>query len=198
VSAAPSIVSADAREGELANMRRLSSLFVLLGSVSMLIGFLAIGVPHIATTKTVMFIGILLVIAGVIEAIHAVMVRNFRGFAIHLLAAALYMIVGLFVLEDPERAAGVLTLLLSASFFAGGVLRIAYALAERFPAWLWVLFNGAVNVLLGVLIWRGWPDTKEWVIGLFVGIELVVHGWSWVALGLTVRFAGAGRPTLKT
>ena len=159
----------------------------------MLIGFLAIGAPHVATTKTVIVIGVLLVIAGLTEAFHAVMMRNFRGFAIHLLAVALYLMVGFFVIEDPDRAAGVITLLLAASFFAGGVLRIGYALAERFPAWPWVLLNGAVDLLLGILIWRGWPESKEWVIGLFVGIELILHGWSWVALALTVRFVGPAK-----
>jgi uncharacterized membrane protein HdeD (DUF308 family) len=193
VSTSTPTVSAGAPSAEHAGLRRLSWLFLVLGSVSMLIGFLAIGAPHVATTKTVIVIGVLLVIAGLIEAFHAVMMRNLRGFAIHLLAAALYLMIGFFVLEDPDRAAGVITLLLAASFFAGGVLRIGYALAERFPAWPWVLLNGAVDLLLGVLIWRGWPESKEWVIGLFVGIELILHGWSWVALALTVRSVGPAK-----
>jgi len=41
--------------------------------------------------------------------------------------------------------------------------------------------------VLGVLIWRGWPDTGLWVVGTFVGIELVLCGWTWVMLGLAVR-----------
>jgi uncharacterized membrane protein HdeD (DUF308 family) len=187
-------VSAGAPSDELAGLRRLSWLFLVLGSVSMLVGFLAIGAPHVATTKTVIVIGALLVIVGLTEAIHAVLMRNFRGFAIHLLAAALYLMVGFFVLEDPTRAAGVITLLLAASFFAGGVLRIGYAIVERFIAWPWVLFNGVVDLFLGILIWRGWPESKEWVIGLFVGIELILHGWSWVALGLTARSFGSAKP----
>jgi uncharacterized membrane protein HdeD (DUF308 family) len=174
-------------DDERASFRRLSWLFLVLGLVSILIGFLAIGAPHLATTKTVLVIGVLLVIAGVTEVIHAVMVRNLGGFAVHLLAAVLYLIVGIFVLEDPDRAADVLTLLLAASFFVGGLLRIIFSLVEHFPAWPWVLLNGLVDLLLGILIWRGWPESSLWVIGLFVGIELLFHGWSWVILGLMVR-----------
>jgi uncharacterized membrane protein HdeD (DUF308 family) len=186
--------AASAPEDERAGLRRVSWLLLTLGLASIVIGVLAMLAPHIATDKAVVFLGALLVAAGISEAIHAVLVRKLRGFAMHLLAAALYLLVGLFVLEDPDRTAGVLTLLLAASFFVGGVFRILFALIEHFPAWPWVLFNGVVDLLLGVLIWRGWPESSLWVIGLFVGIELFMHGWSWVALALSVRTATAAPP----
>jgi uncharacterized membrane protein HdeD (DUF308 family) len=115
------------------------------------------------------------------------MVRNGRGFALHLLAAALYLLVGLFMLENPLWAAEVLTLLLAAAFFVGGLLRVVFSLALRFPAWPWVLLQGVVDLLLGILIINKWPESSLWVIGLFVGIDLLFHGWSWVILALTMR-----------
>jgi uncharacterized membrane protein HdeD (DUF308 family) len=139
----------------------------------------------------VVVFGVLLLIAGITEAIHAVMVRNLKGFALHLLAAALYLIAGLFMLEDPVRAAAVLTLLLAAAFLVGGILRIIFSALAHFHGWAWVLLNGVVDVILGILIWRGWPETSLWVIGLFVGIDLLFHGWSWVILALTVRSVSA-------
>ncbi len=178
---------AQGSDNEHASLHRLWWLFVALGLVAVLVGILAIGSPHIATTKSVVVIGAFLLIAGATEVIHAVLVRNLRGFAMHLVAAALYLIVGLFVIEDPDRAAAVLALLLAACFFVGGVLRIIFSLVEHFPAWPWVLLNGVVDLFLGVFIWRGWPESGLWVIGLFVGIDLLFHGWSWVLLGLTVR-----------
>ena len=147
-----------------------------------------------ATLASVVVFGVLLLIAGITEVIHAVMVRNLKGFALHLLSAALYLIVVLFMLEDPVRAAAVLTLLLAASFLVGGVLRIIFSLAMRFHAWPWVLLNGAVDLVLGLLILNGWPATSLWVIGLFVGIDLVLHGWSWVILALNVRTFSAALP----
>jgi uncharacterized membrane protein HdeD (DUF308 family) len=115
------------------------------------------------------------------------MVRHWRGFALHLLAAALYLVVGLFMLEDPVRAAVVLTLLLAAAFFVGGLLRIIFSLGVLFPSWPWVLLNGAVDLILGVLILNGWPESSLWALGLLVGIDLLFHGWSSVILALTVR-----------
>ena len=174
---------------ERASLRSVWWLFFALGLVSVIVGFLAISSRYIVITTwaTVVFFGVLLLIAGITEVIHAVMVRNLRGFALHLLAAALYLIVGLFMLEHPLRAAEVLTLLLGASFLVGGLLRVIFSLVVRFPAWPWVLLNGVVDLVLGVLILNEWPESSLWVIGLFVGIDLLVHGWSWMILALTVR-----------
>jgi uncharacterized membrane protein HdeD (DUF308 family) len=179
---------------ERARLRSVWGLFFLLGLVSIVVGILAIGSSFVATLASVMVFGVLLLVAGVSELIHAVMVRNLRGFAMHLLAAALYLLIGVFMLENLAWSAAVLTLLLAASFLVGGTLRVIFALVERFPAWQWVLLNGLIDLFLGVLIWNGWPETSLWVIGLFVGIDLLFHGWSWVILALTVRTHEAAQP----
>jgi uncharacterized membrane protein HdeD (DUF308 family) len=174
------------RDEQLA-MKRNWGMFVVFGVLSIIAGLLAISSTFIATLVSVRVFGWLLLFAGITEVIHAVMVRNFRGFALHLLAAALYLLVGLFMLEDPIRAAAVLTLLLAASFFVGGALRIIFSVAVRFPAWPWFLLNGVVDLILGTLIVNGWPESSLWVIGLFVGIDLLFHGWSCVILALAAR-----------
>jgi uncharacterized membrane protein HdeD (DUF308 family) len=56
-----------------------------------------------------------------------------------------------------------------------------------FPEWRWLLLNGAVTLLLGFLIWKQWPFSGLWVIGLFIGIDLIFTGWAWVMLSLTAR-----------
>jgi uncharacterized membrane protein HdeD (DUF308 family) len=172
---------------ERASLHRQRWLFFALGLASVVVGLLAIGFAFIATMAKVIVFGILLLIAGTTEVIHAFMARNGRGFALHLLAAALYLLVGLFMIEDPVRAAAVLTLLLAASFIVGGLLRMMFSLGANFPGWPWVLLNGAVDLVLGALIWSEWPESSLWVIGLFVGIDLVLHGWSWMALALAAR-----------
>jgi uncharacterized membrane protein HdeD (DUF308 family) len=50
-----------------------------------------------------------------------------------------------------------------------------------------VLLNGVVDLFLGVFIWREWPGSSLWVIGLFVGIDLLLHGWSWIFLALSAK-----------
>jgi hypothetical protein len=49
-----------------------------------------------------------------------------------------------------------------------------------------------VDLILGILILNGWPESSLWVIGLFIGIDLLFHGWAWVLLALGVRSYTAG------
>ena len=57
---------------------------------------------------------------------------------------------------------------------------------QRFPGWGWALLSGVVTLILGILIWREWPEISLWIIGLYVGIHLVFIGWSWVMLALAI------------
>jgi uncharacterized membrane protein HdeD (DUF308 family) len=179
---------------ERAHLRRAWWIIFALGLVSVVVGLLAISSTFVATLASVVVFGVLLLVAGVSELIHMVMVRNWSGAALHLLTAALYLLVGLFMLEDPVRAAAVLTLLLAASFIVGGLLRIIVSLGDRPPAWPWVVLHGVIDLVLAGLILSGWPGSSLWAIGLLLGIDLLFHGWSWVILALSVRTYATARP----
>jgi uncharacterized membrane protein HdeD (DUF308 family) len=58
---------------------------------------------------------------------------------------------------------------------------------SRFPQWGWVLAGGVLNLVLGIMIWRQWPVTGLWVIGLFVGIDMIFNGWTWIMLALRLK-----------
>jgi uncharacterized membrane protein HdeD (DUF308 family) len=171
----------------LARLRRLWLWFLILGIVLILLGVLAIGVPFVATLTTVLVFGILLLAGGVVQVVSAILARGWQGFFLHLLAGILHFIVGGLMIERPLLAAEALTLLLAVAFLAGGIARILYVLFERFPGWPWVLLNGVVTLILGLAIWRQWPGSGIWVIGVFVGIDLIFNGWSWVMLALLVK-----------
>jgi uncharacterized membrane protein HdeD (DUF308 family) len=179
---------------EHASLRAAWWMFLVMGVISIIVGMLAISSAFIATMASVVVFGVLLVVEGITGVIHAIMVRTWKGFAMNLLVAALYLLGGFFMLEEPIRAAAVLTLVLAAAFIVGGMLRVIIAIAVQFHGWPWVLLNGVIDLILGVMIWSGWPGTSLWVLGLFVGIDLLVHGWSCVILALAVRAHNIARP----
>ena len=91
------------------------------------------------------------------------------------------------MIENTAEAAAALTLLVAVSLLVGGVFRIALSVSQRFDDWSLVFLNGVVSVMLGAAIWRHWPFSGFWVIGLFLGIEMLFGGLSWVMLALRVR-----------
>jgi uncharacterized membrane protein HdeD (DUF308 family) len=183
-AAAPSDQSAR----ELQSLRGSWGWLLVLGIALIVLGLLAFGSEFTALAVTLTF-AVLLLIGGGAEIAAALFARRWSGFFVHMLFGILYMILGLLMIEHPGFAADALALMLAAAFMAGGLLRIVVALTHRFSNWGWVLFNGLITFVLGVMIWRRWPNDSEWIIGLFVGIELVVTGWSWVVLALAARSA---------
>ena len=99
----------------------------------------------------------------------------------------LSIVVGLLFLRAPLNALAALTLLLACFLMVDGIFKVVAALAYRFAAWGWSLAGGIIDVILGVMIWQEWPASALWVIGLFVGINLLFRGFNWIALGLALR-----------
>ena len=181
----PNILSGVAED--LQELRRNWGWFLVLGIALIALGVAAIGLSCVATLATVMTFGILVLVGGCVEVVSSFWARNWGGFFLHVLAGILYAVIGFLMLTRPVAAAAGLTLMLAALFFVGGMFRIIAALGHRFHGWSWVLLNGIITVVLGAMIWQGWPETAFWVIGMFLGIDLVFDGMSWVMLGLAVR-----------
>ena len=171
---------------ELQSLRAKSGWLIALGIALIVLGLLALGSEFTAYAVAWVF-GILLIASGGVEIAAAFSARLWSGFFLHLLFGILYFVVGVLMINHPGVGVDALALMLAASFLVGGLLRIVVALTHRFSSWGWVLLNGIVTFLLGVMIWRRWPEDSEWFIGLIVGIELIFAGWSWVALALAAR-----------
>jgi uncharacterized membrane protein HdeD (DUF308 family) len=167
---------------------------LLLGIVLVVLGMLAIAAPYAAATVAVLYLSVVLLVASGVQLAEGILGRGVGNFFLHLLVAILYFIAGVFVFEHPGRTIAGLTLVIAAVLFVEGVLRSVVALTERFHGWGWVLLNGVIALVLGVMIWRQWPESSLWVIGLFVGIDLLFNGWSLIMLALALR--GLPRPTV--
>jgi uncharacterized membrane protein HdeD (DUF308 family) len=176
-------------------LRRSWGWYLALGIVLIVLGMIAIGSTFVMTIASVFFFGCLLLIGGVMEAIHAFWHKCWAGFFLDLLTGILYVIVGWMMVTNPKASALLLTLVIAMFLVFEGVLRIVTALTARYPHWGWVLFNGVISLALGVMIWRQWPYSGLWVIGLFVGIEMLLNGWSLVMLSSAGRHLPDEAPT---
>ena len=179
--------NADLLTQEAKSIRKHWGWFLALGTVQIVAGPLAVGFVFGATLATVVTLGVLLLIAAGAQMAAALLARDWDGFFLFLLLAFLYAVAGFLTLQHPLLAAEGLTLMLAALFLVVGLFRIAVALVDQVPSWGWLLSNGIVTVLLGLAIWQQWPASGLWVLGLFVGIELIVNGVTWSVLAVGVR-----------
>jgi len=168
-------------------VRRNWGWFLALGIALIVLGVVALAAVGLTTIATVMFLGWLVLIGGVFEAVAAFWARQWSGFFLHLLVGVLYVVVGALMIGHPAAVAAGLTMLLAALFLTGGVFRIVAAVTLRYPNWGWAVLDGAVSLILGGMIWAELPSSAIWVIGTFVGIILLFRGWAWVMFALAVR-----------
>jgi uncharacterized membrane protein HdeD (DUF308 family) len=171
----------------LNSLRRNWGWYLALGIVEIILGAIAIAASQITTVAMVLIFGWLLVIGGVLAVIHAFWRSQWSGFFVDLVIGLLYALAGLTMVFEPVRAGVALTLLIAIFLVVVGIFRIAVGLAGQFAHRGWLLLNGIITLILGVLIWSQWPLSGLWVIGLFVGIEMIFYGWSLVMLSVMVK-----------
>ena len=161
--------------------------FLAFGIALAALGVIAVVRSVTATILSMLFFGWLLVLASGIEIAQAVMVGHWAGFFHHLLAAILFGIAGLLLVTRPVISAEVLTLFMAMFFLVGGLFQIIGSIAVALPGWGWQVADGLITLVLGLLVLAQWPASGLWVIGLFIGIDLIFYGAAWIALALGLR-----------
>jgi uncharacterized membrane protein HdeD (DUF308 family) len=175
---------------ELAPLRAKCGWIIALGVIYVIVGLIALGSVVTATAATVFLVGIMMVIAGVAEIINAFQIKTWGKFILWLLLGALYVFAGVVTFQNPLLAAVLLTLMLGAALLVSGIMRIVLAFSMKGGTpWGWVALSGVVTLLLGALILARWPVSSLYILGLFLGIDLVFAGAAWIAVGLGLKKA---------
>jgi uncharacterized membrane protein HdeD (DUF308 family) len=162
-----------------------------LGVVYLIAGFVALGSVMIATVASVFVVGVMMIVAGIAEIINAFQLKGWGKFLIWALLGVLYIVAGFVTLQNPLLAAALLTLILGAALIASGLVRIFLAFSmKRESPWIWVLLSSVVTLLLGLVILAHWPISSVYVLGIFLGVDLVMAGAAWIGLGFALHRGG--------
>jgi uncharacterized membrane protein HdeD (DUF308 family) len=163
--------------------------FLLCGLALVILGAVAIAFDTFTTLISVIFLAILILCSGIVIIVDsfASWWGRWRGFFIHLLMGILYAAAGVILLRNPVLASVSLTLLLAIMYIFIGIFRIIYSLSMRVPQWGWSFFSGILALLLGILILAKWPESSLFIIGLFVGIDLMITGWVYIMAAFAAR-----------
>lgn len=152
------------------------------GVLAVVTGFLAIAAAFWTTVATVVLFGALLLVGGIAQMLDAGTNREGVSLGWRLACGALAAIVGAMLVFDPVGGAVGLTLLLGAFFVVQAVMRLVMATEIEGPARGWLITSGLIDLVLGALILMQWPASGAWIIGLFVGLDLVFTGISMIML----------------
>jgi uncharacterized membrane protein HdeD (DUF308 family) len=163
-------------------------LFLAEGIFLIILGFIAILVPHFFTVAIVVSLGWILLFGGTFLITRALLFIRMPGFGLWLFMGILQFFIGFLFLAQPLEGILTLTLLMTLFFALEGIAKVSFALMMRPLAhWGFVLFSGLTALILAGVVWMGWPGTAEWLLGLLFGINMLFGGWSLVNISLKYK-----------
>jgi len=172
-------------ESDMAPLQAKWGWIVALGVVYVVAGLIALMSVVTATVVSVLIVGVMMIVVGVAEIINAVQLKSWGKFLLWALLGVLYVVAGFVTFQNPFLAAAVLTLMLGAALVVSGVMRMALGFSmKKETQWVWVVLSGLITLALGILILLRWPVSGLYILGLFLAIDLLVAGSSWISLGL--------------
>jgi len=171
-------------------VRQASTLSVVWGVLLIVFGMLAVGSPFLAAVAVNVVIAWLIVLAGVVHLTLAFSAHSAGSVIWKLLVGLAYLFFGGYLIMHPVLAVASLTLVLASLFLIEGVLDIVLFFKMRsLQGSNWVLIDGIVTLLLGLMIYMQWPTSSAWAIGTLVGVSMIISGLTRVMLSLAVRKA---------
>jgi uncharacterized membrane protein HdeD (DUF308 family) len=175
---------------EFLHLRAHWCWFFALGVLLAICVMAAIVFPAITlltSVAIVVLLGVSLMVAGVATIVATVWAGHWSGHLLQLLIGLFYLVAGFLITDTPVKSTVAITAVIAAIFIVAGLFRVVAAFAVRFPHWEWSVLNGGITFLLGLVIYRHFPQSALWVIGLLVGIEMLLNGWTWIMLSLAIK-----------
>ncbi len=172
--------------------------FLVLGILSIILGVVALGQSVLVTLVSMLFLGILLLVNSIAEAVAAFQAKAWSGFFLHLLGAVLDVVVGIIFVTRPVLGAMEFTLVVAVFLFVGGLFRIVNAVVLRFPNWVFSAISGLIGVALALALQASWPWSGLQFVGICVAIDLIFRGWGMVMLSIALKTVATPRETTHT
>jgi uncharacterized membrane protein HdeD (DUF308 family) len=158
------------------------------GVLFLLVGFAAMALPVLFTAVLVRFLAIFILVSGVISLGMALVGKHKNYRLLEILSGIIRIAAGIVLLSCLKSGALVITMAFAIYLVVEGLFVILASLKMRStPGWIWTLFNGIAALLLGILVYRGWPSSSFSILGFFFGINLVMKGAAQFALGVAPR-----------
>jgi uncharacterized membrane protein HdeD (DUF308 family) len=171
-------------------VRHASTWSIVWGVLLIIFGMVAIGSPFLAAVAVNAVIAWLIVLAGVVHLVLAFHTHRAGSVIWKLLVGVAYLCFGAYLIMHPVLGVASLTLVLASLFLIEGILNIVLFFKMRpMQGSSWVLVDGIITLMLGLMIYLQWPSSSAWAIGTLVGVSMIVSGVTRVMISLAVRRA---------
>ena len=158
------------------------------GLLLILFSLILLGNLVVTTVASVVFFGIMLIVAGAVH-LSQLFYRRSRGHvAFWVLSGLLYVLAGILLMRNPVLGSSLFTIFVGISLAIAGGFRLYLGMTMRpVKGWGWMIFSGLVLVLAAVMIASNFPQNSLWILGLFVAVDFLVYGTSLVVFAMALK-----------
>ena len=168
-------------------MNSKSRGWLITGAIlSLIVGLLALSSPLLFSLLIVRFLGLFALISGVISLLVAIFDKDVAPRGLNAVFALVRIGAGLALLYCARSGLNLIMLIFAVYLIVEGIFDIFGALKMReHRGRVFMLINGLITILLGLMVYAHWPSGSAWILGLFFGINLIFNGFSQLMLGLS-------------
>ncbi len=159
-----------------------------LGITEMVLGVFSLFLPLASGIAVIALIGMALMIGGILRLFVSFASDSFGSGTLSFLWGLVIASVGFFIFTHPGAGLATLTLMLSIMFFVSGLVACIVSFEmKREHGWGWMLAGGIIQIILALMVWRQFPLTGVWLVGVLVGIGLLSNGLTSLMVGILAR-----------
>ncbi|WP_394173744.1 HdeD family acid-resistance protein [Thalassotalea litorea] len=165
-----------------------SRIGMAVGILIVILGILAMVAPMIAGMSISVMVGLILLFAGIVQIVFAFKAQSFGSGLLKFLFGGISLLGGLFMMVMPAMGLMTLTIVLLAYFIVEGIFTIIIAFQYKPQrGWGWMLFSGIITLVLAWMIWKSWPVSGAWAVGILVGVRLLFSGFSIIFTSMATK-----------
>jgi uncharacterized membrane protein HdeD (DUF308 family) len=168
---------------------------MLTGYILVVLGVFALFSPVAAGGTVIKIIGVILALAGLAEFVHAFRTITRFDTVMSSMLAVITLGAAMLMLFDTTAASGFLTIILVVFFVFQGLWKMSYAIRLRkVTGWVWLLGSGLLSLLLAWMMWKQWPLSGAWAIGILIGMDFILAGVALIFLATKLRRLARSEP----
>lgn len=161
------------KEGLLKGAKTLSTIGILI----LVLGIIAVVYPQSFGEISAQVIGFLIIISGFFRLMFAILSSSLGSMLLRYLYAILMIFAGVWIIMNPDIGLKGLTIIMAVYFIIDGITALVYSFSLKpIGGGAYLLFSGIISIALGVLIFYKWPESSNFVLGIYLGIKLIVDG----------------------
>jgi uncharacterized membrane protein HdeD (DUF308 family) len=171
---------------------KFSKSLVSIGIFIFVIGVIALIFPVAFGKATVIILGVIFIIGGALRLSFAIFSFSTGTMILKYLASILMIIAGIWLIANPDMGLNILTIFLAVYFIIDGISSISYSFTMvPVTGGAYLLAEGVISIILGILIWSHWPATGKFALSIFVGIKLLFNGMALIMTGKMLKQTSA-------